>query len=398
MSSREIAYSIAYALTDRRPEGWLLTDAEKGKLDTKEGVVKEIKKMLNSEKTRKPRILRFFREYFGYVEANEVFKERKRYPDHDARILIEDTDRLIEYILEKDKDVLAELLTTNKSFVAHRIAEDIKKKREKERIKFEQQKKKNPAKYRGKKPRRIGKSIYEAYNLKDFPDQQPVELPKDQRAGILTQPSWLVSFSKSDENHAILRGKWVRERLLGGVVPDIPITVDAQLPNAPHQTLRARMSVTQENYCWQCHRLMNPVGLPFEQFDHIGRYREAEEVLDPEETKKNVDRKGKSKGPIMRGVPVDAKGAITLLGRGKPEAEVKNAVEMLRILAKSEYVEQVFVRHAFRYWMGRNETLGDARSLQEAHQAYRKSGGSMKALITALLTSDSFLYRVQGGQ
>ena len=62
-------------------------------------------------------------------------------------------------------------------------------------------------------------------------------------------------------------------------------------------------------------------------------------------------------------------------------------------LAKSKRVRQVFVRHIFRYWMGRNETLNDAPVLQEAHRAYRESGGSMKALITSLLTSDAFLYR-----
>jgi hypothetical protein len=71
---------------------------------------------------------------------------------------------------------------------------------------------------------------------------------------------------------------------------------------------------------------------------------------------------------------------------------------MLRKLAASERVEQVFVRHAFRYWMGRNEALGDGPSLRQAHKAYRDSGGSMKALIVALLTSDSFLYRVPSAQ
>jgi hypothetical protein len=66
---------------------------------------------------------------------------------------------------------------------------------------------------------------------------------------------------------------------------------------------------------------------------------------------------------------------------------------MIQKLAESERVEQVFVRHAFRFWMGRNETLNDAPILQAAHRAYRASGGSMKALITALVTSDAFLYR-----
>jgi hypothetical protein len=43
--------------------------------------------------------------------------------------------------------------------------------------------------------------------------------------------------------------------------------------------------------------------------------------------------------------------------------------------------------------MGRNETLGDANTLQDAHQAYRKNGGSFNALVTSILTSDSFLLR-----
>lgn len=43
--------------------------------------------------------------------------------------------------------------------------------------------------------------------------------------------------------------------------------------------------------------------------------------------------------------------------------------------------------------MGRNETLNDAPVLQAAHAAYRDNGGSMKALITSLVTSDAFLYR-----
>ncbi len=68
---------------------------------------------------------------------------------------------------------------------------------------------------------------------------------------------------------------------------------------------------------------------------------------------------------------------------------------MISRLAKSERVEQVFVRHAFRFWMGRNETVNDAPVLREAHRAYRENGGSMNALVTSLLTSDAFLYRTK---
>jgi hypothetical protein len=43
--------------------------------------------------------------------------------------------------------------------------------------------------------------------------------------------------------------------------------------------------------------------------------------------------------------------------------------------------------------MGRNETLEDAPAIQDAHRAYKENDGSMKALLTSILTSDSFLYR-----
>jgi hypothetical protein len=66
---------------------------------------------------------------------------------------------------------------------------------------------------------------------------------------------------------------------------------------------------------------------------------------------------------------------------------------MIKKLATSERITQVFVHHVFRYWMGRNETINDAPILQDAYLAYKRSGGSMKVLLTSLLTSDAFLYR-----
>ena len=95
------------------------------------------------------------------------------------------------------------------------------------------------------------------------------------------------------------------------------------------------------------------------------------------------------------GQAVDTAGEIIDSGDPVLDGPVKNALEMIEKLAINERVEQVFVRHAFRFWMGRNETLNDAPVLQAAHKAYRENGGSMKALITSLLTSDAFLYRTQ---
>ena len=66
---------------------------------------------------------------------------------------------------------------------------------------------------------------------------------------------------------------------------------------------------------------------------------------------------------------------------------------MTERLAKSARVRQSIIRHAFRYFMGRNEVLSDSRTMIDAEQAYLNSGGSFDAVIVSLLTSDSFIYR-----
>ena len=118
---------------------------------------------------------------------------------------------------------------------------------------------------------------------------------------------------------------------------------------------------------------MDPLGLPFEMYNHAGLYRETE-----------------------LGKPVDTTGEIIDSGDPSLDGKVANAIELIQKLAKSKLAEQVFIRHAFRFWMGRNETLNDAPVLQDAYRAYAGSGGSMKSLLVSLLTSDAFLYRTRG--
>lgn len=97
-------------------------------------------------------------------------------------------------------------------------------------------------------------------------------------------------------------------------------------------------------------------------------------------------------------VGTESKGYPGLSSICHAHGEIKTPFELIERLAKSEHVEQVFVRHVFRFFMGRNETLGDAKTLQGAHKAYVDSDGSMKALVASLLSSDSFVFRVKHPQ
>ena len=89
----------------------------------------------------------------------------------------------------------------------------------------------------------------------------------------------------------------------------------------------------------------------------------------------------------------DASGSIAFSGDPKVDGEVKDAVEMMHRIGHSDRARQSFIRHLFRYLMGRNEMLSDSKTLIEAEQAYLKNGGSFKSLVVSLLSSDSFLYR-----
>lgn len=398
---QDLARSIALALTDREPDPALTEAVANGKLKTREDVHKQVTRILEDDSIAKPRIVRFFREYFGYDPAPEVFKDEATQKAHgianwEPTFFVTDADRLIGWVLNNDKDVLRELLTTNKTFL---LTYDERKPTKRANYFNRRFGSKPPETPVGEHNVRNTLAIYEV-ELKtrgDWSPDRPYDMPREHRMGMLTHPAWLVAQSGNFDNHAIHRGRWIRERLLGGRIPDLPITVNAMLPDEPHHTLRHRMRVVREAYCWTCHSNMDPLGLPFEQFDHFGRYRSAELVLDREATvaKSNLGKDGKPRRTLYKQVPLDTSGGVDGSIDPQLNGPVRNPFELIRKLAGSEHVEQVFVRHAFRFFMGRNETLADGPVLVAAHKTYKSSGGSMRALLTSLLTSDAFLYRTQ---
>ena len=342
LSDRELAHSLAYAITDHPPEKELLNAFGTSEASIQDTLREQATKLLANNRYASPRLLQFFQEFFDYQKANDIFKDKTPKHLHWAPGLVHDLDVLIENVLKKDEQVFHDLLTTSDFYVL----------------------------FYSHKER--GNQL--TFNLPpDFKKTtRPVTFPKDQRMGVLTHPAWLVAHSGNFDNDPIRRGLWIRKKLLGGNVPDIPITVDAKLPVEPTWTLRRRMHVTEEDQCYKCHSKMNPLGLPFERFDHLGRFR--------------FDELGK---------PVETTGAVLNSGVPELDGEVESPFELIDRLARSEHVEQVFVRHVFRFFMGRNETLGDAKTLQDAHKAYRDSNGSMRALVVSLLSSNSFIYRMK---
>ncbi len=432
LNPANLAFAISYALTDNKPDEALLEAARTGRLNTRADVAREAARMWDDQSLEKPRILRFFQEYFGYADAPQVFKDDSRFGapyNGNANVaarLVDDADTLVRHIVRRDRHVLAELLTTEQYFVAHdgdneraRAVADaqadfyeyLKDKdwqdwpynipkehaanlRELDRMYSHVNGSivKHHMGYLSEcvqlgiqpMPVRLRREFIVAYDLDektfDYPVEQPFALAPGKRAGILMHPAWLIAQSQNLDNDPIRRGKWIRESLLADQVPELPITVDASIPDEPDQTLRHRFRVTRQAECWRCHVQMNPLGMPFEAFDDFGRFREVE----------RLHAKGMT-------APVDSSGLLAGTRDQALDGPVETPIELVHRLAQSERVRQSFVRHAFRYWMGRNETPSDAATLQAADQAYVASGGSFRALVLSLLASDSFLYRKPSG-
>ena len=486
LSPKEIAYSLSYALFDQGPNAGGRAENRKviaqalnaGKLKTRKDVARVVNEILRSEtykpiggkaRNNVPRVMRFFREFFGYHLAVDVFKDRRRVNEHglyhDPRRLVQDADNLIKVILREDKRVFERLLTTNEVLVLHdgdnqklidqhrqqisqlrayneeSVRRDIARRKagilkkpkykanpklippalkriEREGKKLLAQKKAELARLlkNGVSLRRIKSRDYRyirAYNLNTrtwkWPSTQPFRLPENQRAGLLTHPAWLVAHSVNDGNAPVHRGIWVYERLLAGVIGDVPPSVDARVPEDPHKTLRERLGTLRAEACWKCHHKINPLGEAFEAYDDFGRFRtkhyfdqdgklftrSAKHVINDEgrEVLRSINRDKLVADGKMTTRPVNAKGSFNELGIPELRGEFDNAVEMIHAIAKTKRARQSIIRHMFRYFMGRNEMLSDSQTLIDADRAYANSGGSFKAVLVSLLSSDSFLYR-----
>lgn len=484
LSPHEAAYAISYAMGDRGPDAKLLEAAARGMLSSKEDYKREVLRLLadttyyqgqvdsnlsgshiTSLTVSHPKLIRFFREFFGYPGAPKVFKDKERaggYYDNPDRgtlatpgFLVHEADLLVNWCLEKDQDVFTNLLTTDQFFVFRNLDDKaglaiIEKwrgvwdklhstdwKNDPEKIVLENadmlektlgiqpgSEKKGGVHAntltkcmtyfestfgRGKTPFTVFPWMHgyaythsPSYNLPNPPgvgggysgemvfDYSPVQPFKvENRRGILTHPAWLIAHSLNTASDPVKRGRWVREKLLAGRVPDIPITVDAVVPEDHTKTLRSRLEmVTNAQDCIKCHQYMNPLGLPFEMYDDFGRFRKEEPLEHPE----NVIAKD-GVFNIYKTLPVDPRGALDSTGDLALDGSVISAMDMVGRLAKSVRVRQSIIRHAFRFYMGRNEMLSDSKTLIDADQAYVKSGGSYKAVIVSLLASDSFIYR-----
>jgi hypothetical protein len=332
MTPHERASALSYALTDAPPDAELAAAADGGALAAPTEIEKHARRLLGQRGAAGP--MQLWEAYLGVSTIDGLTKDAKALPGFSpelGRDMAEETRRFFQEVFWSDGGRLGALIGSRVTFVTDRLA-------------------------------RI-------YGLPaGGPSFRKVTLKDTERAGFLTQPALMTRLGTPTGTDIVMRGKFVRERVLCGSLPAPPPDVPAIAARIPGQSERERHERhSADPACAGCHQLMDPLGIAFETLDGLGRYRASEE-----------------------GRPINARSAVTGTSLDGP---VDGPVELAGRLAAAPETAGCFARQIFRAVWGRNEAGGDACALAEATDELAGPGGNFPDAIVALFVSKSAFVR-----
>lgn len=243
----------------------------------------------------------------------------------------------------------------------------------------------------------VNQSLAAFYQLKGVRGGEFRKVTVDEsshRGGLLTQGTFLVANSDGMNSHAILRGVWLAEIILNDPPPDPPANVpplDESIPGFDKMTLNEKLFAHRNNAaCRSCHQRIDPWGIPFENYDASGAWREKVLIVSKAAGKA---KKGKNK----KRRPVFEKSYVPIVRESTlPSGVTVDGIDQLK-----DYL----VRHRKRdFAKGLTERLlASALSRDIAYHdedlvnllvaRFDESDYSVPALIRAIIQSEQFQRR-----
>ncbi len=327
----EMASRLSYLLWGSMPDAPLFEAARRNQLGTRDEVMAQAERMLDDPRAAAT-VVNFAGQWLQLRDLAEADKDTAVYPawkDEHLELFRQETERFIELIWQGDGK-LDTLLTAPFSVVNGELA----------------------ALY-GKK----------GVTGEGF---ARVELEPTQRAGVLTQASFLAAKAGPDQSSPIHRGVFVREQLLCQPLPPPPPEANAMPPQLDaRQTTKERFAAHRADpACASCHGLIDGIGFGFESYDAMGAWRTSE-----------------------NGKPIDAGGELSGTDVDGP---FTGAVELGRKLVSSKQVEACLVEQMFNFSFGREKTDADRCTVQTLEGAFARSGRDLRALLRQLVQTDAF--------
>ena len=333
----EMASRLSYMFWATLPDQPLLDAAKAGRLSSVADIKTQVERLLDDPKAHQ--VTRYFYNMlFGLVGLDRLQRNAANFPTYSAELgplFRQELEQFIDHVLWQGDGSLATLLTADFSFMNAKLAQ-----------------------------------FYGVTGPKGNAFEK-VTVPAGKRAGFMTSAGVMASLSPGTQSNPVIRGAYLRRKLLCDAPPDPPAALMVAEPK-PDPTLTTRERFTEHRTnaaCRGCHLLLDPLGFGFEHYDGVGLWRETD-----------------------NGKPIDATGNIE--GTDLP-GDFNGAPELMQRLAKSTHVKACHADQWLTFAYGRGFDSEDACTRATVQAAFAKSGGRVRDLLVALATTDAFLYRRQ---
>jgi len=246
LAGTELASLLSFWLTDGPPDDELLGAAEAGQLSQPAELERQVGRLLSSEAAQNSVTLTLMSAW-GMRNVFDAVKDPTLFPEYGPLLqssMFEETRLFLNNALWSEGSTVDQVLTSRTSFINEALAE-----------------------------------LYGIpFTGADSTQFVEVELPENQRAGLLTQASLLAARARTDNTSVVARGLFVRASLLclqrpppppEAVIAQVEELLAADLTERERADFRAATSP-----CKNCHSSIDGFGLMLENYDAIGRFRE----------------------------------------------------------------------------------------------------------------------------
>ncbi|MEM9453040.1 MAG: DUF1592 domain-containing protein [Myxococcota bacterium] len=316
----ELASRVSYFVWSSMPDDALLTAAGAGELDTPEGLEAQIRRMLDDD--RAADTIASFTEQWMHLEGlGDKVKDAELFPQWSpalAESMEHEVLGFADEVIRKGDGSLETLLTASWTMGDEAVAEL----------------------YGVAGPEGQGEGGFGR-----------IELPADERAGLLTQVGFLATNAHAAENSWVHRGLFVRENLLCQTLAAPPIGVEVNDANDAGRL--------ENEECRGCHQMIDPIGWAFDDYDPLGMF-------------------------VDEGEP----GEVSASEVGAFD----DVVALAGALATDPMVHDCMATQWFRYAARRAETPADSCALDQIKANFGASGQDIRELIVAVAMSEAFLY------
>jgi mono/diheme cytochrome c family protein len=353
LTDLELASRLSFFLWNAGPDDELLTLAAAGGLTKPGALDKQVKRMMADPKASSL-VTSFAMKWLNIADLDAVKPDPTLFPEFNEQLrrdFSKEAEEFLSSILLEDRSV-QDVLTADHTFLNDRLA-----------------------RYYGI-PGVVG------------PQFRRVTLSEKDRWGVLGKGAVLLRTSYGDRTSPVLRGAWVLDKLMGTPPspppPNVATSLDQKAGEKP-KTIRARLEQHREKQiCMQCHGVIDPVGLPLESFDAIGRLR----TTDRQAENAPID----ARTVLPNGVAIDGPVELRTQLAGRPAQFAQALSEKLMMYALNrdlEYFDMPQVRAVVHAAAKDNYKFSSIVLGIVNTEAFRKQGPAPKAKAVAATRSAS---------